>query len=67
VIRGQVKSAVRRLTEIAGQEQSTCCDLLDWLRVEHGIEMCGLIAESVQAGGGRLRGWTLAAAEAGAK
>jgi hypothetical protein len=37
-IRCRVENAVRRLIEITSREQSTGRDLLDWLRVEHGIE-----------------------------
>jgi hypothetical protein len=37
-IRCQVENAIRRLIEITSREQITCRDLLDWLRMEHGIE-----------------------------
>jgi len=37
-IRCRVENAVRRLIEITSREQTTCRDLLDWLRMEHGIE-----------------------------
>jgi len=48
-IRAQIETAVRRLIEIVGQERSTCRDLLDWLRVEHGIEKPSMKLQSPTA------------------
>ena len=44
--RDSCERTVRRLIEITRDNQTTCRDLLDWLRVEHGIEKPSLKLQS---------------------